>query len=233
VPCCVSSAEVLAVAPAPFGLRFSFVTGGILLVTGVLPEFLRPNRGDRRKFREACGKTAGSPAVPSCTDDKLDPRNRASEVFVYPMRPMIMKGNIASRARFEGQSREDRGPEKTMQFIPNRIHGVIDYLTAGLLILAPWLFGFANGGAAQWVPIILGIVIAAYSLMTDYELSVAKSISMPIHLGLDIGGGILLAASPWLFGFADVIVWPHLVVGIMEIGVAACTRRRSRSTATA
>ncbi len=112
-----------------------------------------------------------------------------------------------------------------MQMIPTRIHGVIDYLTAGLLILAPWLFGFATGGPAQWVPVILGIVIVAYSLMTNYELGMSRAISMPMHIALDVGGGILLAISPWLFGFADVIVWPHLVVGLMEIVIAMMTVR--------
>ncbi len=112
-----------------------------------------------------------------------------------------------------------------MQMIPTRIHGVIDYLTAVLLIVAPWLFGFADGGAAQWVPVLLGLGIIAYSLLTDYELGMVRALPMPFHLGLDIGGGILLAASPWLFGFSDLIVWPHVAVELMEILVAACTYR--------
>ncbi len=117
-----------------------------------------------------------------------------------------------------------------MQLIPTRTHGVIDYLTGLLLVVAPWLFGFANGGAAQWVPVVLGIGVIGYSLLTDYELGLARVISMPVHLGLDIAGGILLAASPWLFGFADIIVWPHLLVGLMEILVASCTYRYPSTT---
>ena len=113
-----------------------------------------------------------------------------------------------------------------MQMIPTRIHGILDYLTAALLIIAPWLFGFADGGAAQWVPVVLGLGVIAYSLLTDYELGIARAISMPVHLGLDIAGGVLLAASPWLFGFADVVAWPHLLVGLLEIVVASCTCRR-------
>ena len=45
-----------------------------------------------------------------------------------------------------------------MRIISTRIHGIIDYLTGLLLIVAPWLFGFANGGAAQWVP-VLGLAV--------------------------------------------------------------------------
>lgn len=119
-----------------------------------------------------------------------------------------------------------------MQMIPTRVHGILDYLIGILLIIAPWLFGFANGGPAQWVPVLLGAFVILYSLLTDYELGAARMISMPVHLGLDIAGGLLLAVSPWLFGFATVIVWPHLLVGIVEIIVAACTYRRPGQAAT-
>jgi hypothetical protein len=34
-----------------------------------------------------------------------------------------------------------------MRFIPTRIHGMMDYAMGLLLIAAPWLFGFARGGA--------------------------------------------------------------------------------------
>jgi hypothetical protein len=114
-----------------------------------------------------------------------------------------------------------------MQVISTRTHGILDYVVGVLLILAPWLFGFATGGIEQWLPVILGLVLIVSSLMTDYELSIAKVIPMPVHLAMDMAMGALLAVSPWLFGFADVIVWPHLLVGIMEIAVALMTERHS------
>ena len=117
-----------------------------------------------------------------------------------------------------------------MQIIPTKIHGILDYLVGVLLLIAPWLFGFADGGIAQWLPIILGAGVIAYSLITDYELGVASVLSMPAHLGLDIAGGILLAVSPWLFGFADRVFWPHLLVGLIEIGTAAMTKRHPDTT---
>lgn len=112
-----------------------------------------------------------------------------------------------------------------MQLIPTRLHGVLDYLVGLLLIGAPWLFGFATGGAAQWVAVVLGLATIVYSLLTDYELGVTPMISMPAHLVLDFAGGVLLLISPWLFGFADQIIWPHVTVGLLEIVVAACTYR--------
>ena len=38
------------------------------------------------------------------------------------------------------------------------------------------------------------------------------------------GRGVLLAASPWLFGFADRVYWPHLILGLAEIGAGLMTR---------
>ena len=64
----------------------------------------------------------------------------------------------------------------------------------------------------------------AYSLCTAYECGVAALISMPTHLVLDAAGGLVLATSPWLFGFADRVWVPHLVIGLVEIGTAALTR---------
>jgi hypothetical protein len=115
--------------------------------------------------------------------------------------------------------------------IPTRIHGVLDYVVGALLILAPFLFGFADGTAAQWVPTLLGIAAIVYSLITRYELSIAKILPMPTHLLLDAASGVLLAASPWLFGFADRIWWPHVVFGVLEIVVSALTQRHTSTSA--
>jgi hypothetical protein len=112
-----------------------------------------------------------------------------------------------------------------MRFIPTKVHGYLDYIVGALLIAAPWLFDFARGGAETWVPVILGAGAIVYSLFTDYELGVTKGISMGTHLTLDMLSGALLAASPWIFGFADYVYVPHLVLGILEIGAALMTRR--------
>jgi hypothetical protein len=111
-----------------------------------------------------------------------------------------------------------------LRFISTRTHGVLDYVVGALLIVVPYLLGFADGTAAQWVPQLLGLVAIGGALLTDYELGVMRVIPMPVHLMIDIGSGVLLALSPWLFGFADRVLWPHLLVGIMEIGAGLTTR---------
>lgn len=111
-----------------------------------------------------------------------------------------------------------------MRFIPTRVRGYIDYLMAVVLIISPWLFGFDDVESAKWVPIVLGIGLIVYSLPTNYELGMTHLIPLPIHLGLDILSGIVLAVSPWLFGFADDIWWPHLILGLIEIGAGLLTQ---------
>ncbi len=113
-----------------------------------------------------------------------------------------------------------------MGFISTRMHGLADYAVGALLILAPYIFDFVTGGIEQWLPMLLGLSVIVYSMLTRYEWGLLPIIDMPVHLGLDIGGGLLLAVSPWLFGFADVVWAPHLIVGLVEIGTAAATSRR-------
>lgn len=107
--------------------------------------------------------------------------------------------------------------------LPTRIHGMLDYLLGALLIASPWVLGFGVGGAETWVPVGLGALLLLYSLFTDYELGLVKRLQVPAHLLLDALGGLLLAVSPWLFGF-DTHVWmPHVVLGLAEVVVAAVT----------
>jgi hypothetical protein len=111
--------------------------------------------------------------------------------------------------------------------IPTRTHGMIDYLVAVILIVAPFILGFADGTAAQWVPILVGLLTIVSSLLTRYELGVARVIPMVGHLWIDVAAGVLLVLSPWLFGFADRIWWPHVLFGALYIIIPTLTQRHS------
>jgi hypothetical protein len=104
------------------------------------------------------------------------------------------------------------------------LHGIGDYIGGIVLILAPYLFGFATGGIAQWLPMILGAVVIVYSLFTDFELGVVRVIPVRLHLIFDGIGGLFLAASPWLFGVSSEVFLPHLIFGILEIGASLTTK---------
>jgi SPW repeat len=115
-----------------------------------------------------------------------------------------------------------------MRFIPTRFHAPLDYIVGVALIAAPWIFQFSDVTAATVVSIVLGIGLIVYSLLTDYELGVWKVVPMALHNVIDIVAGAFLAASPWLFGFADdsANVWlPHVVVGLAAIFLGLTTKQ--------
>src|SRR5690625_7769286 len=98
-------------------------------------------------------------------------------------------------------------------------------LVGVLLCLAPFFLGLATGSPEMWVPIIIGAAIILYWLTTAYGCGASNVISMPAHLWMDMIGGLVLVLSPWIFGFSDVVFWPHLIVGVLEIGTALMTER--------
>jgi uncharacterized membrane protein YtjA (UPF0391 family) len=121
-----------------------------------------------------------------------------------------------------------------MKVIPTFVHGIFDYVGGIALLAAPNLFGFAEvGGAAVWVPRVLGIVILLQSVMTAYELGLAKVLPMRMHLMNDYVASLFLAASPWLFGFANgpANQWmPHLVVGVGYFIISLMTESAPRTS---
>ena len=108
------------------------------------------------------------------------------------------------------------------------VHGILDYLWCILLIAAPWLFGYNRVGIDTYVADSIAAIVFTYSLFTKYELSFSKNISTRTHLLFDLISGILLATSPWLFGFANQVYLPHLLFGIFAVVVSLLTKRRSK-----
>lgn len=113
-----------------------------------------------------------------------------------------------------------------MRFIPTRVHGAVDYVVGALLIASPWLFRFADeSGTATWTFIVVGVLLLALSVLTNDELGLAHVIPMHMHLAADAVAGIVLALSPWIFGYANDTGpngWaPALIIGLAELGTAA------------
>jgi hypothetical protein len=118
----------------------------------------------------------------------------------------------------------------SMRFISTRLHGLMDYLMALILIASPWLFEFAAGGAETWIPVGLGVAMLVMAACTDYEFGLYKRIGVVTHLTIDAIAGLVLAASPWLFGFSDYVWTPFVVLGLLEL-MAALTTHTSPSDA--
>lgn len=113
--------------------------------------------------------------------------------------------------------------------ITSRMHAMLDYPLGVVLILAPWIFGFSDvGGAAVVVPIAVGALAIGQSLITDWELSIADIVPLPMHLTMDVLAGVVLAVSPFVFGFSDegTNAWlPHVLAGLGLIAAGLMTQR--------
>ena len=128
-----------------------------------------------------------------------------------------------------------------MRFIPTKFHAPLDYIVGAVLIAGPWIFQYSDSGAATAISVVLGIGLIAYSLVPNYELGAWRRFPMGVHNLIDIAAGALLAASPWLFNFADegTNFWaPFVIVGLAAIFLGLTTKQqggysyRKPSTAT-
>ena len=114
-----------------------------------------------------------------------------------------------------------------MKPISVRQHTIIGIVLGAALLIAPWLFGFADVEAAKWSAIFIGIVVLLSELTTTSPVSPIKLMPMRMHVMTDYVVGAILALSPWLFNFAESAVnaWlPHVLVGLVVIAYAALTR---------
>lgn len=120
-----------------------------------------------------------------------------------------------------------------LRFIPTRVHGLLDYVWALLVLASPWVFQFDHGSAETWLPLVLAAATMLISMFTDYEWGVSRTIPMPIHLLLDVGVSLLLVLSPWIFKFASVVYLPHVLIGSGGLLVALLTSMESTQASVA
>jgi hypothetical protein len=121
---------------------------------------------------------------------------------------------------------------KAIRFIPTGIHAYFDYIGGVGLLAAPFVFGFYSvGGAAVIIPMVLGVGLILYSLLTNYELGIPrlKFIPMWLHLVFDFVASAFLALSPFLFGFIHQApnAWlPHILAGVTVILLVLVSQTR-------
>jgi len=86
----------------------------------------------------------------------------------------------------------------------------------GLLLIAlPWILGLARGGPESAVPVASGAAGLIVTFFTNHEY-VVRRIPMTAHLAVDGVAGAVLLVSPWVFGFADLVWVPHVILGVTE-----------------
>ncbi len=109
-----------------------------------------------------------------------------------------------------------------MAIISTRVHGILDYATAGLIVVLAWFAGW--GTVLSGVLLAFAVAITAVSLCTNYELGVFRILPMTAHLGLDyLMGGLLLVAAFLVGGGAGWIQAALVILAIAEFGVALIT----------
>lgn len=83
-----------------------------------------------------------------------------------------------------------------------KIHGIIDYVAVGVLVVAPALFGFA--GVPAYLCYGVAAALLGMSLLTAYPLGVAHVIPFTVHGAVEVVVTLALVAAPWIFGFSNV-----------------------------
>ena len=86
--------------------------------------------------------------------------------------------------------------------ISPKTHGIIDYVNAGVNILAGVLFRRRNPRASN-AAFALGAGLLANALMTDYPLGVFRQYSFRVHGALDYGIAAASTSMPRLLGIEE------------------------------
>jgi hypothetical protein len=113
----------------------------------------------------------------------------------------------------------------SLRIITPRVHGVIDYMSAIVLILAPSVLEFNEVSPyAYWLSVIAGVILILYSLMTDYDFSIGMLIPLKTHLVIDFSAGVLFILWPFIFDFTGLALAYYLVMGFGILLVVGLTQ---------
>ena len=112
--------------------------------------------------------------------------------------------------------------------IPRFVHGVLEYVAAAFLIVAPFLLSYDDNSAVA-VSIVAGVVVLLIASTTEGKTSLIDSIPLTVHVVFDYGLAALLVAAPFLFGFSEEgpPTAAFIALGIVHLLVTVGTRFRS------
>ena len=115
-------------------------------------------------------------------------------------------------------------------FISTKFYGILNYLIGAALMLTPWYIHDSNGtvifrepavGAALFLPLIIGWLQLVMTFFSASPYGVIRQFPVQMHCFQNILTGSFLIASPFLYGFCDLIWWPHVLLGalLMMLGL--------------
>src|SRR5262245_4220110 len=112
-----------------------------------------------------------------------------------------------------------------MRFISPRVHGILDYAVAAVLVGVPLVLDFAASSlVAAVLSIAAGIGLAAYSVLTAYPAGFRSLIPWRIHLMLDAVAAVSMLAAPFVLGFGGAARVFYVTVAVAVLAVVAATR---------
>jgi len=115
-----------------------------------------------------------------------------------------------------------------MKIISTKMHGVLDYLTAGVLMLTPRALNWSTGITRMMTGAALGTI--GYSALTNYELGLARMLPMRAHLALDALSAALFCGGPLLFPDEKAHDRALLAgIGLFELAVTLLSQARPSS----
>lgn len=107
----------------------------------------------------------------------------------------------------------------SVRLVNTKAHAIVDYALGVVLLLSGWLFQFRGMHPANDVSLVAGSIALVNAALTRFEFGAVQVLPLRVHIAVDIVAGLLLAASPWLFGFAYQTHKAHLVFGLTQAGV--------------
>jgi hypothetical protein len=111
--------------------------------------------------------------------------------------------------------------------VPVLVHGVLEYVVGVLFIAAPFLFGFESN-AATAAAVVVGLVLLAFTASSELPTGLVSSVTIGVHVTVDLVLAVLLVALPFILGFTDegAPTALFIVVGVLHLLVTIATRFR-------
>jgi FtsH-binding integral membrane protein len=109
--------------------------------------------------------------------------------------------------------------------IPAFVHGLLEYVAAGVLVAAPFVLSFTSDGATA-VSIVAGVLLLIIASSTAMSTGLIKSIPVHAHVVLDYILAALLIAAPFIFAFTGdgTATAFFIVLGVVHLLVTIATR---------
>jgi len=119
-----------------------------------------------------------------------------------------------------------------LRFLSPTNHGIVDYLAAVTLIIAPFILNLgADNSMALWISVITGLTVIVVSLATKYRYGAFKMIPFGGHLALDLLVATAFMFVPFLLGLDgldEVYFYANAVVVYLVVAFTASESHTDR-----